>query len=222
MADRWGVDQVNRPLLIALLATVVLAAGWMAFLRPAAVESTTDEVTAPAQVATQAKQAAAATERANAATKAKADEVTGEPAAKTKTPAPAPVEKATAKKAQTPAPAAKPEGEGHAKADPQAAVLKEMDAGKVVVLLFWHKTGADDRAARDAVEQLDRRDGKVAVHVVDVKDVGDYGSVTQGVSVEQSPTTIVISPAAKARVVAGLTDPTEVDQLVREALVARR
>jgi hypothetical protein len=204
--------------LIALLATVVLAAGWMAFLRPAAVQTTTEEVTAPAKVATQARQAAAATEKANAATEAKADEVAGEPAAKAPTPAPA----QKAKPAQAPAPAAtaKPEAKAPAKkADRQAAVVKDLDAHKVVVLLFWDKAGADDRAAREAVEHLDRRGGKVAVHAIDVKDVGEYGSVTQGVSVAQSPTTIVVSPNAKARVVAGLTDPTEVDQLVRQALI---
>jgi hypothetical protein len=223
MADTGDVDQVNRPLLIALLATAVLAAGWMAFLRPAAVQSTTEQVTAPARVATQAKQAAAATEKAGAATKSAADEVADESSAPASKAPAAPAPKATAKQAQTPAPApaAKAERKAPAKADAQAAVLKEMQAGKVVVLLFWHKTGADDRAARDAVQRLDRRDGKVVVHVVDVKEVGDYGSVTQGVNVAQSPTTIVISPAATARVVAGLTDPTEVDQLVREALATK-
>ena len=57
--------------------------------------------------------------------------------------------------------------------------------------------------------------------MVDVKDVGRYESVTQGVNVAQSPTTIVISRDAKARTVPGLTDPTEVDQMVREALAAK-
>jgi cytoskeletal protein RodZ len=217
------VDQVNRPLLIALLATVVLAAGWMAFLRPAAVESTTKDVTAPARVATQARQAAAATDKASAATEAAADKVADESSAPASKAPAAPAPAATAKQAQTPAhaPAAKAEHKAHAKADPQAAVLSEMDAKKVVVMLFWQKTGADDRAARDAVQSLDRRDGKVAVHVIDVRDVGDYGSVTQGVSVTQSPTTIVISPNGTARVLTGLTDPTEVDQLVREALATK-
>ena len=94
-------------------------------------------------------------------------------------------------------------------------------AHKVVVLLFWDRAGADDRAAHDAVEALDTHGGKVAVHAIDVKDVGRYESVTQGVDVAQSPTTIVISRDAKARSVAGLTDPTEVQQLVREALAAK-
>jgi hypothetical protein len=213
-------------MLIALAATVLLAASWMMFLRPRAVESTTEQVTAPARVADKARAAAAATDKATAATDAAtadADKASAATPAKGTTPAKGKTAQvtpdATAKKAATPAPAEK-QTEPEA-ADGQAAVLAEMDAKKVVVLLFWDRTGADDRAAHDAVESVNRRDGKVAVHMVDIKDVGRYESVTQGVNVAQSPTTIVIARDAKARTVAGLTDPTEVGQMVREALAAK-
>ena len=206
-------------MLIALLATILLAGSWMVVLRPRAVESTTEEVTAPAKIATKASEAADATDKASAATDAatKALDGTATPAQKTQT---APTEKAaTPKAAATPATggaaAPKPTVEG------QAAVISEMESGKVVVLLFWDKTGADDRAARDAVTGLDRRDGKVAVHAVDVDEVGEYGSVTQGVNVVQSPSTLIISPNGKARTIVGLTERTEVDQLVRDALAAK-
>jgi hypothetical protein len=206
-------------MLIALAATVLVAASWMMFLRPRAVESTTEQVTAPARVADKARAAAAATDKATADT----EKATAETPAKGTAPAKAETTHvkpdATAKKAAAPAPAAtKAETKP---VDGQAAVLADMDAKKVVVLLFWDRTGADDRAAHDAVESVNRRDGKVAVHVVDVKDVGRYESVTQGVNVAQSPTTIIISRDAKARTIPGLTDPTEVDQMVREALAAK-
>ena len=207
-------------MLIALAATVLLAASWMMFLRPRAVESTTEQVAAPARVADKARAAAAATDKATAATEAATadtEKATAETPAKGETTQAAP--NPTAKKAATPVPTAtKTEPKP---VDGQAAVLADMDAKKVVVLLFWDRTGADDRAAHDAVESVNRRDGKVAVHVVDVKDVGRYESVTQGVNVAQSPTTIIISRDAKARTVPGLTDPTEVDQMVREALADR-
>jgi len=207
-------------MLIALAATVLLAASWMMFLRPRAVESTTEQVAAPARVADKARAAAAATDKATAATEAATadtEKATAETPAKGETTQAAP--NPTAKKAATPVPTAtKTEPKP---VDGQAAVLADMDAKKVVVLLFWDRTGADDRAAHDAVESVNRRDGKVAVHVVDVKDVGRYESVTQGVNVAQSPTTIIISRDAKARTVPGLTDSTEVDQMVREALADR-
>jgi hypothetical protein len=217
MVDEGIVDQVNRPLLIALLATAALAAGWMTFLRPGAVQSTTEQVTAPNNVATQAREAAAATDKASAATEAAADKVADESTATPPTPtSPAPKAKANATatpKDSTPAKAVK--------ADPETAVVKDIDAHKVVVLLFWDKTGADDRAARAAVRGLDLRDGKVAVHAIDVKDVGRYESVTQGVSVTQSPTTMIIAPDAQARTITGLSEPTEVAQLVRAALATK-
>lgn len=212
-------------MLIVLAATVVLAASWMFVLRPKAVESTTTQVAAPAKIADKAREAAAATDAKSAATEAgsaKVDEA--DPAAPAQ-PAPAAKAakpKAPVAKAATPAPATSAKAGTQAKpADGQRAVLADIDAHKVVVLLFWARSGADDRAAHAAVEGLDTHGGKVAVHVIDVKDVGRYESVTQGVDVTQSPTTIVISRDAKARSVAGLTDPTEVQQLVREALSAK-
>jgi cytoskeletal protein RodZ len=213
-------------MLIALAATVLVAASWMMFLRPRAVESTTEQVTAPARVADKARAAAAATDKASAATEAAtadADEASGATPAKGTTPTKGETSKVTpsptAKKAAAPAPVEK-KAETQP-VDGQAAVLADMDAKKVVVLFFWDRAGADDRAAHDAVEAVNRRDGKVAVHVVDVKDVGRYESVTQGVNVAQSPTTIIISRDAKARTIPGLTDPTEIDQMVREALAAK-
>jgi cytoskeletal protein RodZ len=216
-------------MLIALAATVVLAVVWMGVLRPRAVESTTAEVTAPAKVATQAAAAAAATDATNAATEAAADAV-ADPSASSSSSASTPAAQA-APTATTPTPAAKaaPKQEKASKADaakpaakdPQAAILADLDAKKVVVLLIWDKAGADDRAARDSVRDLDRRDGKVAVHVASVQDVGELDAITQGVDVTQTPTTIIVAPDGTARTVVGLTDPTEVAQLVREALQAK-
>ncbi len=211
-------------MLIALAATVLVAASWMLFLRPRAVESTTSQVTAPAKVADKARQAAAATDKASAATDAASNDVADATASTPAKSAPSTTAtteapKAAAKKAAAPAPAkAATKPAPAAKADGEAAVLADLDAHKVVVLLFWDRSGADDRAAHDAVESLSTHGGKVAIHAVAVQDVGRYGSVTQGVNVAQSPTTIVISRDAKARSVAGLTDPTEVEQLVRAAL----
>jgi len=213
-------------MLIALAATVLVAASWMLFLRPRAVESTTSQVTAPAKVADKARQAAAATDKASAATDAASDAVTDATATPAKGTAHAraatEVPKAAARKAAAPAAAKAAEApKPAAKAKGEAAVLADLDAHKVVVLLFWDRSGADDLAAHDAVEALGTHGGKVAIHAVPVQDVGQYGSVTQGVNVAQSPTTIVISRDAKARSVAGLTDPTEVEQLVRAALAGK-
>jgi hypothetical protein len=102
-----------------------------------------------------------------------------------------------------------------------AAVMRDIRSGKVVVMLFWNARGADDRATRAAVGGLDRHRGKVAVHVSGVSRVGDYPSITQGVTISQSPTTVVVGRDRRARVIVGLSEPHELSQAVRDALARR-
>jgi hypothetical protein len=182
------MDQVSRPLLVALLAVVALAGLWVVALRPKADTAADAPLPPPAQAAAAAKPvrpAAAAT-----------------PAAK-------PVQPAPAVKAAAPAGAA------------ERAVLRDMAANRVVVLLFWAKRGADDRAVRDAVRGLDRRGGRVAVHVASITDVGRFESITRDVTVTQSPTTLVIDRAGEAQAIVGLTEPRELAQAVGDAIAAR-
>ncbi len=100
----------------------------------------------------------------------------------------------------------------------EAAVLRDVRAGRVSVLVLWDRRGADDRAARRAALGVDRRDGRVRVHVAPLSRIAGFARLTQTVPVTQSPTTFVISRRGRARTVAGLTDRAEVDQLVRDAL----
>src|SRR4051812_42007306 len=89
-ADRGRMDQVSRPLLIALAATVALLAIWLLALRPKPVSVDATPL-APTQAIPQAKQAAAsadaATARAQAATSAAGQATTAAPAATTAAPA---------------------------------------------------------------------------------------------------------------------------------------
>jgi len=98
------------------------------------------------------------------------------------------------------------------------AVLRDLRAGRVSVLVLWDRGGADDRAARRAALGLDRRDGRVRVHVAPVARVAGFARITRSVAISQAPTTIVISPRGRARTVVGITEHGEVDQLVRDAL----
>jgi hypothetical protein len=90
-----------------------------------------------------------------------------------------------------------------------------------VVLLFWNSRAADDRAVRDAVAGLDRRGGKVAVHIAPVGAVGSYEAITRGVMIAQSPTTLVIGRAGETRAIVGLSERHEIAQAVGDALAGR-
>ena len=90
------------------------------------------------------------------------------------------------------------------------------------MLLFWNKRAADDREVRRVLTRTDRRDGKVVAKVVDVKNVAKYRAITQEAKVTESPTTLVIGPNHKAKPIVGYTTQAELDQVVGDALAARK
>ena len=212
------MDQVSRPLLIALAATVALFALWLVALRPkpVAVDSTPAAAT---RAVPRAEQAAASADAANAQTQA----ATGA-AGQATTAAPA---APAASAATTPAPAAAPAASATDGAPAASggrrdgAILRDIRDGKVVVVLFWTPTAADDIATRGAIRDLDLHGGKVAVHVVPISRAGEYPAITQGVTVAQSPTTLVIDRKRHARAITGLSEPQELAQAVGDALAGR-
>jgi len=211
------MDQVSRPLLIVLAATVALAAIWLVALKPKplAVKSTP---LASTKAIPKAEQAAAAADAANAKLRAQAN--ASDRAAAAPDAAKAGVDPTTQGRAVT---SSKPSRVAGAKAAGRrdATVLRDIRAKKVVVMLFWNANSADDIATRGVIRDLDRRNGKVAVHVAPIGRVGEYDSLTRGVQVVQSPTTIVIDRKRHTRVITGLTESQELKQAVGDALAGR-
>jgi len=208
--------QVSRPMLIALGLTVALLIVWLVALqpKPVAVENTP---LAPTKEIPAAKQASAASDAANAKREAAANGVDGSPAAS----APA-AQSATANApAQSTTKPAAPARIQRGESKRERVVLREMRQGKVVVMLFWSADGADDVATRGAIRTLDRRNGKVKVHIIPISRVGEYGSITRLVSIAQSPTTLVIGRDGRARTIVGLTERKELSQAVADAIAKR-
>lgn len=224
----------------ALLAVLAFAGLWLVALRPKplsppAVEPTT--AAAPAKGVTgapaKAKDAVAksdgstakveAAAKATGAAKAKAP-AASKPAVAKAQPAAAPAKKAKpagAKAAAPAVPAASPRRGTAVQRDESAKVkrvLADLDAKKVVVLLFWDRRTADDREAYRAVESADRRGGKVSVRAAPIQQLEAYDAVTQGVPVVASPSVLVIDRQKRATVITGLTVKTEIDALTRRAL----
>jgi hypothetical protein len=209
------MDLVSRPMLIALAATVALAAVWLVALGHKSGEIAGTPA-APVQAIAKARKASAASDAANAKVQAAggADKTSARaaaPAASTKA--------ASAKATAAPAKAAAPHISAASTRD--AAVVRDLRGGKVVVMLFWNANAADDVATRDAVRNLNRHGGKVAVHIVPISRVGEYESITRGVTINQSPTTLVIDRKRRTRPITGLTEPGELTQAVDDALAGR-
>ena len=66
--------------------------------------------------------------------------------------------------------------------DPSRPLLASVDAGKVVVVLFWNKNASDDRATRRGLRSIDLHGGKVVASAVPIGDVGRYEAITRGVA----------------------------------------
>jgi hypothetical protein len=209
--------QVSRPMLIALAATVALAAVWLVALRP----KTADVAATPAAPVTaigQAKDAAGISDATNDKL-ANATDAAGSAAIPGATTTPAtPATTAAAKPATKSAVAAEAAAGGRA----EAAVMRDIRRGRVVVLLFWNAKGSDDRATRDAVRGLRRHGGKVTVHVEPISRVARFESITRGVTVNQSPVTLVIDRKRRTRAIVGLSERGEITQAVDDALARGR
>ena len=207
---------VSRPLLIALAATVALLAVWLVALRPkpVAVEKTP---LGPTKAIPAAKKASAASDAANAKLQAAAKAGDASPAA----PAAAAKPATSNAVAQSAAKAGSPAEVRSGETKRERVVLREIRQGKVVVMLFWSAAGADDVATRGAIRSVNRRNGKVKVHVIPIGRVGDYGTVTRGITIAQSPTTLIIGRNGRARTIVGLTEPEELRQAVADAVAKR-
>lgn len=59
------------------------------------------------------------------------------------------------------------------------------------------------------------------MHIVPIARVGRYPAITRGVTVAQSPTTLVIDRKRHTRVITGLSEPRELSQAVDDALAGR-
>ena len=209
-----GVSQISPPIRIVLVLAVAVMALYMLFLRPK------EEVIPPADepVATQGavsepgkvKEAAeGAVEAANGqlAQQQGVDGVDAGEAAATGTSA------ATGAKGTAAAAALSKDLKGLPKPVRQA-IAKD----KVLVLLFWNGKSIDDKAVRASLREVDRWDGRVAVHVAPLKQLSRYGQIARGVDVEQSPTIVVADVNLKAETLVGYVDTTTIDQAVVDAL----
>jgi hypothetical protein len=223
------VEQLSLPYRIALVALLVVGALWFVVLRPkSGGEATPAATPAPgvtglAKDVSKAKGAVDASNAGAAATEAATggSSTTSSPAkptAKHAAPKAAVKPKAVAKPAAKPAhkPAKPGLADDAAPGDPSRPLLADVDAGKVVVVLFWNKDGSDDRATRSALRGVDRHHGKVVATAIPVSDVGKYEAITRGAQILESPTVLIIGAGGKARAITGYTEASEINQAVSD------
>jgi hypothetical protein len=213
------VDKISLPFRILLAVFVVFAVVWFLVLRPKPADdvepatSSAPGVTGLANDAAKAQKAVDAAKVAAARSEAAANAV-GDSSTTTKPSAPS--AKAPAASAKPVKPAKPGLADNAASGDPSGPLLSSVDAGKVVVLLFWNKNASDDRATRQGLRSIDLHHGRVVASAVPLADVGRYEAITRGARVLESPTLLVIGAGGKARAITGYTQAKEIDQAVSD------
>lgn len=213
------MDKISLPLRILLVVALLFAVLWFVMLRPKPVADS-EPVATPAPGVTGLKNATnkakdavdaanVAAARSAAAANAVGGSSTTKPSAKSAKPAASAAKPATK-------PAVPGLADDAAPGDPSRPLLASVDAGKVVVVLFWNKNASDDRATRRALRSIDLHRGKVVANAVPLDDVGRYEAITRGAQVLESPTVLVIGAGGKARAITGYTQAKEIDQAVSD------
>jgi len=121
----------------------------------------------------------------------------------------------------------------------QRSVEAALSAGKVVVILFWNPAGADDAAVHHELQMLLKAhestgshgaaagslvktfgpelNRKVAVFEAPASQVASFGSITRGVQVDETPTTLVLNKQGQTTTLTGLQDGYAIEQAINEA-----
>lgn len=97
-------------------------------------------------------------------------------------------------------------------------VSRQLHEGRTVLLLFWNPQSSADIAVRKQVQAVSRSLGhKVAASYAKPKEVGSFGTVTRNITVNQTPTLLVINPKGEVSTLTGLSDAFAIEQTIREA-----
>jgi hypothetical protein len=102
----------------------------------------------------------------------------------------------------------------------QRTVEAELKHGKIAVLLFWNRKGADDVVSHKAIRQVmtqHREASKIAVHESPASAVASYGTITRGAQIYGTPTILIINNRHQATIITGSTDAYSIEQAIDEA-----
>jgi hypothetical protein len=183
-----------RPLLALLVVVAAFFAAWMVVLKP---HSSSSGGASPQAIHDAVSKATGASHAATTAKHA----------------ASAPAAKAGAHHRTTPARA-------HVSAAQRRVdqVTKALESGKVLALLFYNPSAADDVADTKALAEIPSRHGQVVKVAVPVAELARYTEIVDHVPVQSTPSLLVINRHHAAQMLVGFADPLEYDQLVAGAL----
>src|SRR5829696_7699339 len=225
------MSQVSRPMQIALLVTVLLAAVWLVALRPkpASVDTGGPVPPTPAQEAPSAPGAAgldrAVDQARGAADTARADarRAAGSSAEATTSSGARSGSEAAASGTAKPQRAS---GARHARraapADPHVRTIRAaLRSHKAIALAFINPTASDARAVSEELSHVGGFGGSVVTLSVPIAHLSRYGFITREVDVTVAPTIVIVGPNREATTIVGFADRFEIAQRLADALAAK-
>jgi hypothetical protein len=101
------------------------------------------------------------------------------------------------------------------------AVTRALKANKTIALLFYNPAAADDRAVRQELAAVPAYGSRVVKLAVPLAELAHYAVVTDQVTVNASPTLVLIDGTHRASTLVGFADRFEIAQRVTDALASR-
>ncbi len=101
------------------------------------------------------------------------------------------------------------------------AVTRALKANKTIALLFYNSAAADDRAVRQELAAVPAHGSRVLKLAVPLAELAHYAVVTDQVTVNASPTLVLIDGTHRASTLVGFADRFEIAQRVTDALASR-
>jgi hypothetical protein len=219
------MDRVSKPLIGVLVATVAVFALWVVALKPSSSSNSPNGTGGGlGQFQSDINKAHQAVQTSNAANAAAGAVPTTTSQLTTAPPTAQPGSKSSSASASATSSSAQPSAKADkAPATPAArfsTVQKALDQHKVVALLFYNPTAADDKAVKQELGLVPAHSGKVVKLAVPLTELSKYTAVTQQVPVNVSPTLVVIGRDGQAGEIVGFTDKVEIAQRVADGLAA--
>jgi hypothetical protein len=199
---------VPRPILLALLGTVLLAATFLATrnVRDQAADAGSEPASQQAAAPNPAPEATPKSKPRTDKSRAGAGEAGGK-----SSPAKPRTDKAAPRPDKT-APTRRP-----AKRRQGPAALMRAIAGKRTVVLFLYQRGAnDDRRVARSVAALRGRT-KAAIFSDRIANLGKYGLIATSAGVTRAPSVVIIGKGRRAHLIEGYIDPDTLAQRVADA-----
>ncbi|HTX29784.1 MAG TPA: hypothetical protein VMD09_00260 [Solirubrobacteraceae bacterium] len=129
--------------------------------------------------------------------------------------------KSAAKAKPVPHLTAKVGAHNHATLVRLSTVQNALSAHKMVVMLFYNPSSADDVAVKQGLSGLSTHHGRVVKVIIPLNEASNFTPVTQQVPVNISPTLVLIAPSGDTEEIVGYSDPFEIAQRVDDGLASR-